>query len=234
MPSWLEKLLVLQDRDQKCDRIQSQLAKIPEEIRKEERAIDRMASEVAAMEEAGRELERQRADLEGQVSDAEEAIRKYKTQQLEVKKNEEYAALTKEIDTLQDKIGALEDEELGVLDKLEAHEEQLKRKREETEQQTGTLRTHIARLEKNRESYAGDLEAARQAVSDCEADLEPAILQQYHYVKGQVKRAPVVVPLEGGRCKGCHLRVSGDVDSEVRRGKELVRCGSCGRILYSV
>lgn len=233
VPSWLEKLLILQERDQKCDRIEGQLARIPEQISKEQREIERMEAAVVSLEEEGRELERQRAELEGQVSDAEEAIRKYKTQQMQVKRNEEYAALTKEIDTLQDRISALEDDILAILDKIELHEQERERQKEETEQQVATLRAHIGRLERNRESYAADLESAREAVRACGEEIEPAMLEQYRYIKGQIKRPPVIAVLEGGRCRGCHLKVSGDVDSAVRKGRELVRCDSCGRILYA-
>jgi len=81
-------------------------------------------------------------------------------------------------------------------------------------------------------ALAADLEEAKKAVADCEPEIDDNVLRQYRYVKQQVKRPPVVVALEEGRCKGCHLKVSGDVESMARKGQELVRCDSCGRILY--
>ena len=69
-------------------------------------------------------------------------------------------------------------------------------------------------------------------MKDCADRIDSGILDQYRYIKSQVKRPPIVVPLEEGKCQGCHLKVSGEVDSAARKGTELVRCDSCGRILY--
>ncbi len=229
---WLQKLLILQDRDSRCDGIQQQLDDIPMEITSEEAGIQRLRDKLAEEEESIKALDVRRLDLEGEVGQAEATIVKYKTQQMEVKKNEEYTALEKEIGNLQQMISELEDEELLLLEEIDQKRDQLDKSRKETEEQCQTLQAHIALLKRNHEASASELEEARQAVIECEEDLDPGVLKQYRYVKSQVKRPPVVVALENGRCQGCHLKVSGEVESEARRGNELVRCDSCGRILY--
>jgi predicted nucleic acid-binding Zn-ribbon protein len=232
VPTWLQKLLILQDRDQRCDNIERQLASIPDDIRKEEAEIGKLQSRLREQESEWKHKEAERLELEGEVGDAEAAVVKYKTQQMQVKKNEEYQALESEIAALQEKIGALEDRELALLEELDHRQTQLEKAREEIGNQIRTLETHIERLHRNRESFAADLEEAKKAVADCEPEIDDSVLRQYRYVKQQVKRPPVVVALEEGRCKGCHLKVSGDVESMARKGRELVRCDSCGRILY--
>jgi predicted CXXCH cytochrome family protein len=45
---------------------------------------------------------------------------------------------------------------------------------------------------------------------------------------------PVCVPVRGGKCGGCHLKISSEVESAVR-GKgdgKLVTCDQCGRIVW--
>ncbi len=232
VPTWLQNLLVLQDRDQRCDNIERQLANIPADIRKEEAEIAKLKSQLEEQEAELKNKEAERLQLEGEVSDAEAALVKYKTQQMQVKKNEEYQALESEIQSLNDKVSGLEDRELVLLEEIDRRQVQLEKAREETDSQVRTLEAHIELLRRNRESFSADLEEARQAVADCEPDIDPGVLQQYRYVKRQLKRPPVVVPLEGGRCKGCHLKVSGEVESSARRGQQLVRCDNCGRILY--
>jgi predicted nucleic acid-binding Zn-ribbon protein len=229
---WLQKLLILQDRDSRCDGIQRQLDALPTEIASEEASIKSFHEKLAAVEQEAKELEVRRLDLEGEVELTEAAIVKYKTQQMQVKKNEEYTALQNEIDTLKKKISDLEDTELQILEEIDLKAAELATAREKTDSQEKTLQAHIALMRQNYESFASELEDARKAVEDCKEDIKPGILQQYTYVKGQVKRPPVVVPLEDGRCMGCHLKVSGEVESASRKGHELVRCDSCGRILY--
>jgi predicted nucleic acid-binding Zn-ribbon protein len=46
---------------------------------------------------------------------------------------------------------------------------------------------------------------------------------------------PVVVAIRGGKCGGCHLKVSSEADSASRGkvpGAELATCDQCGRIVY--
>lgn len=229
---WLQRLLVLQDRDSRCDTIKRQLEDIPREIKKEEAAIAAIAETLAAAESAYLQMEARRNDLEGEVEAAEAQIIKYKTQQMQVKKNEEYTALENEIHNLQQKISGIEDDELALLDKLDLARSDLEEHRMRAAAERATLEAHIERLHRNFDSFGAELGEAEAAVKSCEAEVAPEVLKEYRYVKTQVRRPPVVVPMEEGRCRGCHLKVSGEVDSLARRGMELVRCDSCGRILY--
>lgn len=229
---WLQRLLILQDRDSHCDGIKRQLEDIPLEISREEASILELEAAHAVLEEELKSLELKRLDLEGEVELAEEHIVKYKTQQLQVKKNEEYKALEHEIETLQNKVSELEDEELQLLEDIDQKQARLNTSGESVTEQKRILEIHVQRLKENFASFSSELEAAQNAVKECETGIDPGILQQYWYVKGQIKRPPMVVPVEDGRCKGCHLKVSGEVESEARRGMELVRCDNCSRILY--
>lgn len=229
---WLQRLLVLQDRDSRCDTIKRQLEDIPREIKKEQSAIAAIQERLSAAETAYKQMEAQRHELEGEVESAEAQIIKYKTQQMQVKKNEEYTALENEIHNLQQKISGIEDQELALLDRLDETRLELEQHRQRAVEEQATLEAHIERLHRNHRSFESELGEAEAAVKSCEAEVAPEVLKEYRYVKTQVRRPPVVVPLEEGRCRGCHLKVSGEVDSLARKGTEVVRCDSCGRILY--
>jgi len=41
-----------------------------------------------------------------------------------------------------------------------------------------------------------------------------------------------VVAFEHGVCTGCHMKVTTATAAQVKTGKEIVRCDTCGRILY--
>jgi predicted nucleic acid-binding Zn-ribbon protein len=232
VPDWLQRLLVLQDRDLRCDSIMRQIEAIPGEIAKEKAGIEQLEAALVEKDKAAKQLEVRRLDLEGEVAAAEEQIVKYKTQQMQVKKNEEYTALEHEIKTLQEKVSELEDNELQIMEQAEIRQGELEQARKITAQERHTLEAHIELLKVNLASFSAELDAAKAAVADCEVGIDDPVLQQYRYVKSQIKRPPVVVELSDGRCQGCHLRVSGEVESAARRGQELVRCDSCGRILY--
>jgi len=229
---WLQKLLILQDRDLRCDSIQRQIEEIPFEISKEEKAIEALRETISEREGHLKALEVRRLELEGDVAEAQEQILKYKTQQMQVKKNEEYTALGNEITRLENRISDLEDTELQLMEQMEISQKEFDHEKQKAAEEQHTFEAHIELLKKNLASFEAELSDAQSAVKECEQPLDAQVLQQYRYVKSQVKRPPVVVAMSGGRCQGCHLKVSGEVESACRKGHELVRCDSCGRILY--
>ncbi len=229
---WLQKLLILQDRDSKRDGIQLQLDRIPDRIDREQSSIEELDNQLQQKQEELKHLEAKRLELEGEVELTEASILKYKTQQLQVKKNEEYTALENEIKNLHARISDLEDEELLLLEEIDLKTAAFEADKTRIEHEKSTLAAHIELLQKNYAASENELDDANTAVKACEQEIDAAVLKEYRYVKSQVKRPPVVVPLEQSRCMGCHLKVSGEVETEARKGQELVRCDSCGRILY--
>ena len=111
----IEKLLVLQERDSRRLGLEQQLKSVPREVAAVEA---RIATEKAAIETAKAEwygLESKKKLLEVEIKSAEEKVAKYRTQQVQVRKNDEYQALTHEIETATAGIGTLEEQEIGVM-----------------------------------------------------------------------------------------------------------------------
>ena len=229
----IEKLLALQECDAHRDNVENQLERIPLEISRTEQKIQEEIAAIEAAKNAVLDLEVRRKDLDLEIKLAEEQTAKYKNQQLQVKKNEEYAALQHEINGMAEKISELEDSEIGVM--LEIDEAFINAKKEE-EERTGSikdLKILISRREQHRKEFEAQLDGAISAVESAAAELDEKSLQVFHYVKKKAKRPPFVVPLENQKCTGCHLRVPNEIQGNLNKKGELVRCISCGRILYS-
>ncbi len=230
----LAQLLVLQDRDRRVSQVKAQLEQWPVERETTEREIAAEKERVSKAEVDLRNLEVRRKELEGEVALAEERVVRYRTQQLQVKKQDEYDALQSEITRLRDSIDDQETAILDLLDNLDRAKAALEETKWDVAARVSTLETHLKTIDEalsvNR-AEVGEAETAlrdaRTAVSDEES------LRQYDFVRRQVKRLPIVVPLVDGKCQGCHLKVPSDVGISTRRGDELVLCSSCGRILYA-
>src|SRR3954467_11450252 len=111
----IPRLIELQERDNKRRTFEQQLANVPGEVAAVE---TRIATEKAAIEAAKAEwhgLESKKKLLDIDIKSAEEKVAKYKTQQMQVRKNDEYQALTHEIETTQTGIGTLEEQEIGIM-----------------------------------------------------------------------------------------------------------------------
>ncbi len=229
----LEKLLILQDRDQRQRSLEAQIKAVPAEIAAIEQKI---AAEKAAIDAARSELkdlETQKKLLETEIGAAEEKLAKYRTQQSLVRKNDEFQALGHEIETTQQAIGDLEGKELEIMygideakKKFAAAEAVLK----------ANISGHEARIAAHREratNLAAELQNAQADFAAARSPVEEPALRLYDRVAA--RQMPAVVPLRGGKCGGCHLKVSAEVES-ASRGKsadgKLATCDQCGRIVY--
>ncbi len=228
----LTQLLVVQDRDSRRRQLEQQLAAVPAERAQVEKGI---AAEKAAIETARlelRELETKKKLLETDIGSAEAKLAKYRTQQLSVKKNDEYQALGKEIEHTQQAIGALEEQELGVMYQID---EAKKRFAAAEATLKGNISKHEARLatladrEKN---LAADLVSAKEALAASRVGVPEFSIRVYDRVSA--RNWPAIAPLRGGKCGGCHLKVSSEAESGSRSADpaKLGVCDQCGRILY--
>jgi predicted nucleic acid-binding Zn-ribbon protein len=228
----LTQLLVVQDRDSRRRQLEQQLAAVPGERAQVEKSI---AGEKAAIEAAKnelRELETKKKLLETEIGSAETKLARYRTQQLSVKKNEEYQALGKEIDTMAAAVGAMEEQEIEVL----YHIDEAKKRFADAEAALkGNISKHeakLATLAEREKNLGAELGEAKEAAAASRQGVPEYSLRIYERVA--TRQWPVVVALRGGKCSGCHLKVSSESESSSRSADptKLGTCDQCGRILY--
>ena len=229
----LEKLLVLQERDRKRIAFEQQLSSVPRELAVIETKI---ASEKAAIEAAKAEwhgLESKKKQLEMEIGSAEEKIGKYKTQQSQVRKNDEYQALTHEIETTQTAVGKLEEQEIGIMLSIDEAKKRFVAAEAELKQNIKGHEAKIANLKERETHLRIDVKEAQTIVAEAREGVPVQQLKIYDRVAVKPGH-PVCVPVNGARCGGCHLKVSANVELEARKLEEVTTCDQCGRIVYWV
>lgn len=226
----LPALLILQDRDQVRRATEAQLQAVPRDVAAVEGKI---ASERQAIEQAKaelKELETKRKGLEGDIRAAEEKLAKYRTQQAAVRKNDEFQALGHEIDTTVNGIGELESKELEIMFLIDQARERFAAAEAQLKQ---NIAGHEARLKTLRErdtNLRAELADAQAAFAGAQQHVPEPVRRVYERIA--VRHLPAVVPLRGGKCGGCHLKVSSEIDAQARKAEELVTCDQCGRIVW--
>src|SRR5579884_2881475 len=116
MQETIEKLLVLQDRDRKINRVQQELAHIsPERENLKAKALATQ-SQLDAAKNHGKQIESERKRLELEVESKKTQIEKYANQQLQTRKNEEYRALAHEIENCKKEINEIENREIELME----------------------------------------------------------------------------------------------------------------------
>jgi len=231
-PEWLEKLLVLQDRDAHRGLIETQLVAIPLEREAAERKISKHRAVIEEAHGRVRDLELERGRLEQEIAVAEEQARKYRNQQIQVKKNDEYQALTHEIEGTEANISELEGQEIQTLYDLDAERERMAAEEKTQNEEIAFLEKQLVKLTEKDANLKAELEQAKASVEAARKEVPAKSIRVYDRL-AKVLSLPVIVTLRGQKCTGCHLRVSAGVDAEVRGGGEMTACDNCTRILYS-
>ncbi len=231
----IQALLILQDRDLKRLGLEAQLKQVPGDIARIEQ---RIAAEKAAIEAARievRDLELKKKALESDIGVAGEKLARYRTQQVTVRKNEEYQALGHEIETTQAKIGELEGQELEVMYAIDEAKKRFVAAEAELKANISGHESRIRTLREREASLTAELASAQGDVATARGPVDPMKLRIYDRIAA--RNIPVVVAIHAGKCSGCHLKVSSEVDSAAR-GKvtdavaQLPTCDQCGRIVY--
>ncbi|MBI5689668.1 MAG: hypothetical protein HZC55_06185 [Verrucomicrobia bacterium] len=231
----LQTLLILQDRDLKRVALEGQLKSVPVEVAQVE---GRIASEKAAIEAARtdlRELESKKKLLETEIGSAEGKVAQYRTQQLSIRKNDEYQAMGHQIEATQAQISELEGKELEVMYAIDEARKRFAAAEAELKAHIAGHEARIATLREREKGLGAELEGVRAEVAAARAAVEPFRLRVYDRIA--TRHLPAVVPIHAGKCGGCHLKVSSEVESAAR-GKQvdplaqLPTCDQCGRIVY--
>jgi predicted nucleic acid-binding Zn-ribbon protein len=158
---------------------------------------------------------------------------KYLNDSSKVKDVQAYNALLSEAAACDARISAAETRALENMERIDA----LKAAELEAK---NALKSAIAQVENGNTEIKDALVAATAALKEEESHcaelrqkISPEVLEHYQSLRhNKDAQRPVVVPLEGENCGGCHLKVtSGDLQ-QARRGAVDSRCSNCGMILY--
>ena len=227
----IEKLLVLQDRDQKLRAVLTEIAALPGEKAARDREFKAADDRLEAARGRQKEIEVERKKLEVEVKAKQDQISRYKNQQLETRKNEEFAALRHEIEVAEKIIIEIEDRELVLMEEAESLRPALQAALDAHTAEKKKVESHMASLTARKETLEArkrDLETERPGLT---TGIDEDLLDRYERLF-KTKNGLALTTVEHETCEGCHMKVTHQSILEVKAEKEIVGCPQCGRILY--
>jgi uncharacterized protein len=227
----IEKLLILQDRDRKIIGTRNELASIDPQRQSLQTKAAQSQAGLDAAKLHGKQIETERKKLELEVEAKQQLIQKYSIQQFQTKKNEEYRALAKEIDTCREGIRLLEDQQIVLMEQAELVDKEValakvaaEKWKKDADSQLAELAEREANLQKQLEEYASNRD-------DLATGVEEGALARYERLLRH-RGEKVVVGIDHGVCGGCHMKLPIQIVVSCQGQHELVACPNCGRILY--
>jgi predicted nucleic acid-binding Zn-ribbon protein len=227
----IEKLLALQDKDQRLRSLRQELQAIPADIATKEKLIADSASRLEQARTRAKVIEVEKKTLQVEASSKREQIARYKIQQMQTRKNEEFTALAHEIAGAEKVVSGIEDKELTLMEEAENLRPQIAAAEKIYAEEKARYDGQIAILREkstNLKTRIADLEQLRPAAIE---GIDEDLLERYERLFHN-KNAQAVVALEHEVCMGCHMKVTSQTGLALRADKTIVSCPQCGRLLH--
>ncbi|MBI2328312.1 MAG: hypothetical protein HYU85_01455 [Chloroflexi bacterium] len=171
-----------------------------------------------------RAIERAIDDLTSKLAPAEEELYSGR-----IRNPKELANLQHEIDGLKARRDQLEDKALATMDQIELAARSIATIE-------GELKIVEAEWQRQQQRLAADLEQVKTVLSSLQdkrqrlvAEIDPQAIEVYQALKQH--KGVAVARVEQGICHGCRISLPISELQQARSGR-LVRCSSCGRILF--
>jgi uncharacterized protein len=231
MQEIIEKLLILQDCDRRILRVSQELAHIGPERDSLRAMAAATQHSLEAAKTRGRQIETDRKQRDLEIEAKKSQIEKYLNQQLLTRKNEEYKALTHEIEMAKDVIFKIEDAQIVLMEQAEVAQKEVARATAEAAAAKKLLDDQLGQLnqrEENLKKEFSGLQAGRAALAGAVDDSTRNRYERIFKSKGE----NVVVGIEHSACGGCHMKLPAQIVTHCRAQAEIIGCPGCGRILY--
>ena len=229
----IKNVVELQQVDLKIAELTRQIESLPAQIGDRQSRLDEFIHEYEARKKRLAANQHERRDLEGDIKAIQERIGKHKDQRYLVKTNEQFRAMTKEIEGEEAKVRGIEDE---ILEKMLEAEELQKYTQEAAarlEGEKARVAAEIAHLEAEQRADDGarrELQARREQLEGRLSESTRAIYQR----RIQGRRGVAVAEVREGFCSACNVLLRPQVYNDVRTNELLLTCENCGRIIYYV
>jgi predicted nucleic acid-binding Zn-ribbon protein len=227
----LQGLIALQNVELEIFKAEEGLKELPKEIDEIESIIRARKGSLDAVDEEIALLEEKKGPLEAELKENQEILDAADARIKRIKTNKEYLALQREIDLAKKRKSDIEEQLLGIMDKIEkkgADKERIQKSFESDrvilDEKKDKLLAQMRELEAVVAEYKGQDEKLR-------ASVDPSLLSKYDRIK-QSKRGLAVVECRHGVCMGCHMHIPPQLYNELVRGDKLITCPTCQRMLY--
>ena len=233
MNSELKTLIELQQVDSRLAELGSLIEAIPSRIRAVEAQLNAF---LRAHDEHKQRLttnQKDRRDLEGDVKVVQERISKHKDQLYQVKTNDQYRAMQKEIEGEELNIRQIEDRILEKMLEVETLQSQVQEAAATLDDQKARVASETKKQETLRHTAEEERSVLLARRSVLAEELSPAHRETYERVR-RGRQGIAVAEVRDGFCTACNVRLRPQMYNEVRTGNSIVNCESCSRLLYYV
>jgi len=224
----LDRLVHLQETDERIVAFQIEEEKIPRELEEREHDIVEEEGRLDQVRTSLEELEERIMSLNREVEEVKDHQRRCQARALAVKTQREYQAVQREGEIARKRRGELEGQIREVQEEKDPLEDSLLEMESRLEELMKTLKkkqteadSRLRKIQDERE----DLQKTREVEASL---IEPDLLAKYQRVFDRYK-GKGVVRVSGGVCNGCFMTIPPQLYNQVLAHGGVHNCPNCGR-----
>ncbi len=226
----IDKLLVVQEHDLRIRDWEKELKDIPARKKQESERLQSHGESLASAEDALKACESAAKQLELDEASEEEKISKLRQQQMQLKTNEEFKAMEREIAAVQDSIRHLEEKQLLCMERAEGARAVVAEKKAALATEEALVAEDVKRFDERATAIERDCHAEQREREQAAAVVDPEWLRRYEILAS--RKLPALVSVSNGICDGCHMKLPPQVVNDAGKRLEMVFCDFCGRMLF--
>uniref|UniRef100_A0A7V3ZVH6 C4-type zinc ribbon domain-containing protein n=1 Tax=candidate division WOR-3 bacterium TaxID=2052148 RepID=A0A7V3ZVH6_UNCW3 len=226
----IKSLWELQQLDNEINYLTKKIQEIPEKIEglnlHLQQEIKNLEKDKANIINYKKEYKLAEVDLKT----CEEKIAQYQIQLYTAKTNEQYKAFLREIETQKKLKNEIEDKMIELLEKIEATEENIKKREKELETIKVETQKKIEELKEEEEKIKEEIKKREEKRKRLVESLPPNNYEIYEKIK-QRRNGIAVAKVENEACNVCYNPIPPQIILEIRKNEKIHYCDYCGRIL---
>lgn len=224
-------LFRLQTLDKEEMALRGRLVALPgriDELRERVRGEKKHLEELAQNKESSQQRQE---SLHKEASIYEEEAKKRERRLYNLKSDDVFRVLMREIQNLRKGKKMLEEEASQLKEEVDQTTKEMDAISERVDRLEKELQTSIDMIESERQEVQGQLENVTSQIENLKGQLSSECLRHYELIRSK-SLLPIVVEATNGVCRGCYMSIPPQLFNRVQANKELIICPSCHRILY--
>jgi len=152
-----------------------------------------------------------------------------------IKSNDEYRAALQQVESCARQVNELEDQQLVIMDRIEAHRGGLQKARQDQEAVEARIREMLTDLETREKNCKAQMDKLMAERAEALVGIDTELVNRYERLRLKKRHAAgdrrVLVPIRNNACDRCHMNAIAQVRMNARKGLP-VSCENCGALLY--
>jgi predicted nucleic acid-binding Zn-ribbon protein len=226
----LDLLYELQTYDVEIANIRNQISQSPALIEEKNKELKIKKTETDAKKKSFVELNFIKKEKESLLDSKEKTISKYSMELNAVKSNDIYKTLLLEIEKAKDDKNIIEDELLELMNKIDNESVIVKKSAAELKEFEQKIATDVSKIETFKKKLEDEIDGLEQAREEHKLKVNQSILSQYERLR-EGRDGEGIAIVNGESCGACGMMLRPQLINQAQKGRELVFCDNCSRIL---